>query len=296
MVSSDESEASMDCRMLTTLSGREVAVSTKIAQFDRFEDFEEHIVDHLAAVTDLEVFGREADFVLPGRGVTLKITFGKFCKRTSASPSCFEISLKFSKLWKRLFRSLVLLVFWFCFWCWVLFFVCVVASWPQLQSFPFSNDDLCTLHTWRPYSCKKKSAQLRESGSISVRSAEDELAGSPTEKTERSNADTKVVSLTSASEEELEEEEGEEEAEEEKEVDEEAEEEEEEEAEEEEEVAAEEREEKREGTTQEENNPSAHSIPTDDSSAEDRQEQKSPQAQLERSGDKMPAPSINQAP
>ena len=39
----------MDCRLLlTTLSGKEVEVSTNIAQYDRFEDFEEHIVDHLA--------------------------------------------------------------------------------------------------------------------------------------------------------------------------------------------------------------------------------------------------------
>ena len=37
-------------------------MSTKIAQLDRFEDFEEHIVDYLATVTDLEVFGRGADF------------------------------------------------------------------------------------------------------------------------------------------------------------------------------------------------------------------------------------------
>ena len=44
----------------------------RIAQFDRFEDFEEHIVDYLAAVTDLEVFGREADFALPGTGSYLE--------------------------------------------------------------------------------------------------------------------------------------------------------------------------------------------------------------------------------
>ena len=63
---SEESETTMDCRLLlTTLSGKEVEVSTNIAQYDRFEDFEEHIVDHLTSVTDLDVFGCEVDFVHP---------------------------------------------------------------------------------------------------------------------------------------------------------------------------------------------------------------------------------------
>ena len=40
-----ESEATMDCQLLlTTLAGNEVVVSMNIAQFDRFDDFEEHIV------------------------------------------------------------------------------------------------------------------------------------------------------------------------------------------------------------------------------------------------------------
>ena len=98
MVSSDESEASMDCRLLlTTLSGRdsEVAASTKIAQFDRFEDFEEHIVDYLAAVTDLEVFGREADFVLPGTGNYLEDRIWEVLQENSRFTilfrDCFEV-------------------------------------------------------------------------------------------------------------------------------------------------------------------------------------------------------------
>ena len=63
---SEESEATMDCRLLlTTLSGKEIEVSTNIAQFDRFEDFEEHIVDYFATVSDLDVFGNELDFVHP---------------------------------------------------------------------------------------------------------------------------------------------------------------------------------------------------------------------------------------
>ena len=49
-----------------------------------------------------------------------------------------------------------------------------------------------------------------------------------------------------------------------------------------------------EGTMREEDNPSAHVISSNDSSGEDRQEQKSRQAQLERSGDKMPALSTSQ--
>ena len=63
---SDESETTVDCRLvLTTLSGKTVEVSTSIAQYDRFEDFEEHVVDYLASVTDLDVFGCEVDFVHP---------------------------------------------------------------------------------------------------------------------------------------------------------------------------------------------------------------------------------------
>ena len=49
---STESEATVDCQLLlTTMAGNEVTVSTNIAQFDRFEDFEEHIVDYLATVS-----------------------------------------------------------------------------------------------------------------------------------------------------------------------------------------------------------------------------------------------------
>ena len=62
-----ESEATMDCQLrLTTMAGNEITVSTNIAQFDIFEDFEEHIVDYyLAAVSDLDVFGSELDIVHP---------------------------------------------------------------------------------------------------------------------------------------------------------------------------------------------------------------------------------------
>ena len=54
---STESEATMNCQLaLTTMAGNEVTVSTNIAQFDRFDEFEEHIVDYLATVSDLDVF------------------------------------------------------------------------------------------------------------------------------------------------------------------------------------------------------------------------------------------------
>ena len=39
--------------------------STSVAQYDRLEDFEDHVVDYLASVTDLDVFGCTLDFVHP---------------------------------------------------------------------------------------------------------------------------------------------------------------------------------------------------------------------------------------
>ena len=49
--------------VLTTLSGTVVHVSMRIAKFDRFEDLEDHVVDYLASVTDLKVFGCTIDFL-----------------------------------------------------------------------------------------------------------------------------------------------------------------------------------------------------------------------------------------
>ena len=47
----------MDCQLLLTkMAGNEVTVLTNIAEFDRFDEFEEHIVDYLATVSDLDVF------------------------------------------------------------------------------------------------------------------------------------------------------------------------------------------------------------------------------------------------
>ena len=51
--------------MLTTLSGTVVEMSSSVAQYDRFEDFEEQVVDYLASATDPEVFGCALDFIHP---------------------------------------------------------------------------------------------------------------------------------------------------------------------------------------------------------------------------------------
>ena len=54
----------MDCHLaLTTLSGTIVNISMSVAKFDRFEDLEDHVVDYLASVTDLKVFGCTIDFL-----------------------------------------------------------------------------------------------------------------------------------------------------------------------------------------------------------------------------------------
>ena len=54
----------MDCHLvLTALSGTTANVSLSVAKFDRFEDLEDHVVDYLASVTDLKVFGRTIHFL-----------------------------------------------------------------------------------------------------------------------------------------------------------------------------------------------------------------------------------------
>ena len=59
-----ENEPVMDCCLvLTTLSGMTMHVSFSVAKFDRFEDFEDQVMDYLASVTDLTVFGRSIDFL-----------------------------------------------------------------------------------------------------------------------------------------------------------------------------------------------------------------------------------------
>ena len=56
----------MDCQLvLTTLSGTIVEMSSSVAQYDRFEEFEERVVDYLASASDLDVFGCALDFIHP---------------------------------------------------------------------------------------------------------------------------------------------------------------------------------------------------------------------------------------
>ena len=59
-----EKEPVMECSlMLTTLSGVTFQVSLSVAKFDRFEDLEDQVMDYLASVTDLKVFGCSIDFL-----------------------------------------------------------------------------------------------------------------------------------------------------------------------------------------------------------------------------------------
>ena len=59
-----EMEPVMDHSLvLTTLSGVTIKVSLSVAKFDRFEDLENQVMDYLALVTDLKVFGCSIDFL-----------------------------------------------------------------------------------------------------------------------------------------------------------------------------------------------------------------------------------------
>ena len=54
----------MECPLLlTALSGVTFEVSLSVAKFDRFTDFEDQVMDYLASVTDLQVFGCVIDFL-----------------------------------------------------------------------------------------------------------------------------------------------------------------------------------------------------------------------------------------
>ena len=57
-----EKEPVMECSLLlTTLS--EVTFKVSLTKFDRFEDLEDQVMDYLASVTDLKVFGCSIDFL-----------------------------------------------------------------------------------------------------------------------------------------------------------------------------------------------------------------------------------------
>ena len=59
-----EKEPVTECSLLlTTLSGVTFKVSLSVAKFDRFEDLEDQVMDYLASVTDLKVFGCVIDFL-----------------------------------------------------------------------------------------------------------------------------------------------------------------------------------------------------------------------------------------
>ena len=59
-----EKEPVMECPLLlTTLSGVTFQVSLSVAKFDRFTDLEDQVMDYLASVTDLPVFGCVIDFL-----------------------------------------------------------------------------------------------------------------------------------------------------------------------------------------------------------------------------------------
>ena len=93
-----ESEATMGCQLrLTSLAGNEVAVSMNIAQFDRFDDFEEHIVDYTwpRSLTGMSLVVNWISFTQPRRSVC-RTESGMPCKRISALPLSFESAWKSS--------------------------------------------------------------------------------------------------------------------------------------------------------------------------------------------------------
>ena len=66
-----EKEPVMECPLLlTTLSGVTFKVSFSVAKFDRFTDLEDQVMDYLASVTDLQVFGASLTFYTPPRKPT----------------------------------------------------------------------------------------------------------------------------------------------------------------------------------------------------------------------------------
>lgn len=76
----------MACQLLlATLAGNEVSIPMNIAQYDRFADLEDHMVDYLATVTWLDVFGSEVDRFIQARRNTCKAKYGMPYKSTRAS-------------------------------------------------------------------------------------------------------------------------------------------------------------------------------------------------------------------
>ena len=57
------SRASTPIENEPVMDGMTMHVSLSVAKFDRFEDFEDQVMDYLASVTDLTVFGCSIDFL-----------------------------------------------------------------------------------------------------------------------------------------------------------------------------------------------------------------------------------------
>ena len=87
----------MDCHLvLTALSGAIANVSLSVAKFDRFEDLEDHVVDYLASVTDLKVFGCTIDFLQVATQTYLETQSGKNCSRAWSTALSFGVAAKSS--------------------------------------------------------------------------------------------------------------------------------------------------------------------------------------------------------
>ena len=61
-------------------------VSLSVAKFDRFTDLEDQVMDYLASVTDLKVFGCVIDFYKPPRKPTLRTQSGISCSKVKNTP------------------------------------------------------------------------------------------------------------------------------------------------------------------------------------------------------------------
>ena len=82
-----EKEPVMECPLLlTTLSGVTFKVSLSVAKFDRFTDLEDQVMDYLASVTDLQVFGCVIDFLHTTTQTYREDPSGISCSKVENSP------------------------------------------------------------------------------------------------------------------------------------------------------------------------------------------------------------------
>ena len=87
-----EKEPVMECPLLlTTLSGVTFKVSLSVAKFDRFTDLEDQVMDYLASVTDLTVFGCVIDFLqTTTQTLPLRTQSGISCSKVKNTPLSSE--------------------------------------------------------------------------------------------------------------------------------------------------------------------------------------------------------------